>query len=54
MFEKLFKRPSALSRQSEGPLASERAAFLAQRAEDGAALGTLVRLAREMGNVQER
>ena len=48
MFEKLFKRPCALSRQREGPLASERAAFLAQRAEDGAALGTLVRLAREL------
>ncbi len=48
MFEKLFKRPCARSRQCEGPLASERAAFLAQRAEDGAALGTLVRLAREL------
>lgn len=48
MFDKLFKQPCALSRQLEGPLASERASFLAQRAEDGAALDTLVRLAREL------
>lgn len=48
MFEKLFKRPSAIARQREAPLASERASFLAQRAEDGAAPDTLVRLAREL------
>ena len=48
MFDQLFKQPCALSRQRNAPLASERASFLAQRAEDGAAPGTLVRLAREL------
>jgi len=48
MFDKLFKQPCALSRQLKGPLASERASFLAQRAEEGAARDTLVRLAREL------
>jgi len=48
MFDQLFKQPCALSRQRNAPLASERASFLAQRAEDGAASGTLVRLAREL------
>jgi integrase/recombinase XerD len=48
MFETLFKRPCAIARQREAPLASERASFLAQRAEDGAARDTLVRLAREL------
>ena len=48
MFEQLFKQPCALSRQRNAPLASERASFLAKRAEDGAAPGTLVRLAREL------
>jgi site-specific recombinase XerD len=48
MFEKLFKRPSAIARQLAAPLASERASFLAQRAEEGAARETLVRLAREL------
>ncbi len=48
MFDQLFKQPCALSRQHNAPLASERASFLAQRAEDGAATGTLVRLAREL------
>lgn len=48
MFDKLFKQPCALSRQREAPLASERASFLAQRAEDGAAPDTLVRVAREL------
>jgi site-specific recombinase XerD len=48
MFEKLFKRPSAIARQLEAPLASERASFLAQRAEEGAARDTLVRLSREL------
>ncbi len=48
MFVQLFKQPGALSRQRNAPLASERASFLAQRAEDGAATGTLVRLAREL------
>lgn len=48
MFDQLFKQPCALSRQCNAPLASERASFLAQRAGDGAATGTLVRLAREL------
>ena len=48
MFEKLFKRPSAIARQLEAPLASERASLLAQRAEEGAARDTLVRLSREL------
>ncbi|MBP1688442.1 MAG: integrase [Deltaproteobacteria bacterium] len=48
MFDQLFKQPCALSRQRSAPLASERASFLAQRAEEGTAPGTLVRLAREL------
>ena len=48
MFEQLFKQPRALSRQRNAPLASERESFLAQRAEEGAAPVTLVRLAREL------
>jgi integrase/recombinase XerD len=48
MFDKLFKRPRTIARQLEAPLASERASFLAQRAEDGVAPETLVRLAREL------
>ena len=48
MFDQLFKQPCALSRQRNAPLASERASFLAQRAEGGAATDTLVRLAREL------
>ena len=48
MFDLLFKQPSALARQRNAPLAPERASFLTQRAEEGAARGTLVRLAREL------
>ena len=48
MFDQLFKQRCALSRQRNAPLASERASFLAQCAEDGAAQGSLVRLAREL------
>ena len=48
MFDQLFKRPCVLSRQRNAPLASERASFLAQRAQEGVAPGTLVRLAREL------
>ena len=48
MFDQLYKQASALARQRNAPLASERASFLARRAEDGAAPGTLVRLAREL------
>ena len=40
MFDKLFNRPCTIARQLEAPLASERASFLAQRAEDGAAPDT--------------
>ncbi|MGB5830853.1 MAG: hypothetical protein WBG92_02525 [Thiohalocapsa sp.] len=48
MFEKLFKRPSVIARQLAAPVASERASFLAQRAEQGAARDTLVHLARQL------
>ncbi len=48
MFDQLFKQPCARLRQRNAPFASERASFLAQRAEEGAAPGTLVRLAREL------
>lgn len=48
MFDQLFKQPGVLARQRNAPLASERVSFLERRAEDGAALGTLVRLAREL------
>jgi len=48
MFDQLFKQPRALWRHRNAPFASERASFLAQRAEEGVAQGTLVRLAREL------
>jgi integrase/recombinase XerD len=48
MFEKLFKRPSTIARQLKAPLASERASYLRQCAEDGAAPETLLRIAREL------
>ena len=48
MFENLFKQPCALSRHRDGPLAAERAAYLAHREKTGAALETLMRLAREL------
>ncbi len=48
MFEKLFKQRRALSRHREGPLAKDRESYLAHRANDGAAPGTLVRIAREV------
>ncbi len=48
MFNQLFKQPCALARQQNAPFASERASYLAQRAEEGASKGTLVRLAREL------
>lgn len=48
MFDKLFKRPCTIARQLKAPLASERASFLAQLAEEGAAPATLVRIAREL------
>ena len=48
MFDQLFKQPCALSRHRNAPFASERASFLAQRAEEGATPGTLVSLAREL------
>ena len=42
MFDQLFKQPCALLRHRNAPLASERASFLAQRAEGGAAPDTSV------------
>ena len=48
MFDQLFKQPCALKRHRSAPLAQERASYLAQRAEEGAAPETLVGLAREL------
>lgn len=41
MFEKLFKRPHALKRQMDGPLAEERRRFLADMAVQGMKRGTI-------------
>jgi hypothetical protein len=48
MFESLFKYPTVLARHVEGPAADERQRFLLHRANEGAALGTLLRIAREL------
>lgn len=48
MFEKLFKQHRTLYRHREGPLAPERESYLEHRAKEGAAPGTLVRIAREL------
>lgn len=48
MFESLFKYPSVLARHVEGPAADERQRFLLHRANEGAARGTLLRIAREL------
>jgi integrase/recombinase XerD len=41
MFDQLFKRPQAQARQRAGPLAEERLRYLAHRADQGMARGTL-------------
>ena len=46
MFDQLFSQPGALQRHRDGPLAEERAAYLAALAAQGAARGTLLRRAR--------
>jgi hypothetical protein len=46
MFEKIFSYPAVLRRHREGPLASERLAYLKYLIDRGAALGTLLRQAR--------
>lgn len=48
MYEKLFKYPRVLARHRDGPLAKERGRYLVHRCEQGAASGTLVRIAREL------
>lgn len=48
MFKRLFRYPSVVSRHRGAPCASERESYLAHRAADGASLGTLHRLAREL------
>lgn len=48
MFETLFKRPRILTRHREGPVADERERFLIHRAQEGAARGTLLRIASEL------
>ena len=44
MFETLFTCPGALRRHREGPLATERAAYLSKLAAQGMARGTILRL----------
>ena len=41
MFELIFKAPYTLRRHREGPLADERAGYLAQLAEGGVSLSSL-------------
>lgn len=48
MFETLFKYPSVLARHLEGPAANERERFLVHRANEGAAISTLLRTARDL------
>lgn len=48
MFESLFQYPTVVARHREGPAADERQRFLLHRANEGAARGTLLRIAREL------
>jgi integrase/recombinase XerD len=48
MFESLFQYPTVLQRHREGPAADERQRFLIHRANEGAAHGTLLQIAREL------
>lgn len=43
MFEKLFIYPAVIRRHRKGPLAAERAAYLNRLADQGMALGTILR-----------
>ena len=46
MFEEIFSRPTALRRNREGPLGSERQEYLQHLKDRGAATGTVIRQAR--------
>src|SRR5215469_5267316 len=48
MFVSLFQNPTVLARHRDGPSADERQRFLVHRAHEGAAHGTLLRIAREL------
>ena len=48
MLEELFKSPTILSRHRNAPLLEERTCYLASRAGEGYAHGTLLRIAREL------
>jgi integrase/recombinase XerD len=54
MFETLFKYPRVLSRHQEGSAVEERKRFLIHCAARGAALATLLRIARELLVIAER
>lgn len=46
MFDQLFRYPAVLRRHRDGPLAGERATYLASLAARGSAPGTLLKCAR--------
>jgi integrase/recombinase XerD len=46
LFDQLFRYPAIVRRHHDGPLATERAAYLASRAAQGSAPGTLLKCAR--------
>jgi hypothetical protein len=48
MFEKMFKYPAVIARHRKAPFSQERERYLSQRADEGAALATLMGLAREL------
>lgn len=48
MFESLFQYPTVLARHCDGPASDERQRFLVHRAQEGAAHGTLLRIATEL------
>jgi site-specific recombinase XerD len=54
MFETLFQYPTVLARHRDGPSADERQRFLSHRAQEGAARGTLLRMARELLVIAKR
>ncbi len=54
MFEVLFIYPKVLARHQAGPAAVERERYLAHCADQGAAQGTLLRIARELLVIAER
>jgi hypothetical protein len=46
LFDQLFRYPATVRRHHDGPLATERAAYLASLAAQGSAPGTLLKCAR--------